>query len=186
MTAPTELVVGWGTLALIIAGIAQGKNRSGFGWFMLGLLGGPVVLLFLCFFRKLPRSRDDDEDEDDDDDEQEGLVLSEAKALLRTANLYETRIEEGDKVFKGPHTEYIWIDDTGNTLAIGQSLIHFRIVRVKGSWFQHDAARQLVGCYRVRRTRSYKNMQAFMDDDAAEDFFDAPQEYDDPFGDAKK
>jgi hypothetical protein len=33
--------VGWGTLALINAGIAQGKNRSGLVWFLLSLLLGP-------------------------------------------------------------------------------------------------------------------------------------------------
>src|SRR5690242_1376707 len=30
-------IVGWGTLALINAGLAQGKNRSGIGWFILSL-----------------------------------------------------------------------------------------------------------------------------------------------------
>lgn len=29
--------VGWGTLAFINAGIAQGKNRSGLNWFLLSL-----------------------------------------------------------------------------------------------------------------------------------------------------
>ena len=32
---------GWGTLALINAGLAQGKNRSGMNWFLLSLLLGP-------------------------------------------------------------------------------------------------------------------------------------------------
>jgi hypothetical protein len=31
---------GWGTLALLNAGIAQGKNRSGLNWFLLSLLLG--------------------------------------------------------------------------------------------------------------------------------------------------
>jgi hypothetical protein len=38
---------GWGTLALLNAGIAQGKNRSGFNWFLLSLLLGPVATLCL-------------------------------------------------------------------------------------------------------------------------------------------
>lgn len=35
--------VGWGTLALINAGIAQGKNRSGLNWFILSLFLGPLA-----------------------------------------------------------------------------------------------------------------------------------------------
>lgn len=30
-----EFYVGWGTLALINAGLAQGKNRSGLNWFLI-------------------------------------------------------------------------------------------------------------------------------------------------------
>lgn len=40
-------VVGWGTLALINAGLAQGKNRSGLNWFLLSLLLGPLATLIL-------------------------------------------------------------------------------------------------------------------------------------------
>ncbi|HET6631430.1 MAG TPA: antitermination protein NusB [Rhodanobacteraceae bacterium] len=39
--------VGWGTLALINAGLAQGKNRSGLLWFFLSLLLGPVATLLI-------------------------------------------------------------------------------------------------------------------------------------------
>jgi hypothetical protein len=47
--------VGWGSLALINAGLAQGKNRSGLNWFLLSLLGGPVATFFLvALFDKLP------------------------------------------------------------------------------------------------------------------------------------
>lgn len=42
-----EYVVGWGTLALLNAGIAQGKNRSGLNWFLLSLLLGPIATLLL-------------------------------------------------------------------------------------------------------------------------------------------
>jgi hypothetical protein len=38
-------VVGWGTLALINAGLAQGKGRSGSNWFLLSLLLGPIATL---------------------------------------------------------------------------------------------------------------------------------------------
>ena len=37
--------VGWFTLALINAGLAQAKQRSGLTWFLLSLLGGPIATL---------------------------------------------------------------------------------------------------------------------------------------------
>ncbi len=55
MTIVPEYAVGWGSLALINAGLAQGKNRSGLNWFLLSLLLGPVatfILVALC--EKLP------------------------------------------------------------------------------------------------------------------------------------
>jgi len=46
--------IGWGTLALINAGIAQGKSRSGLNWFLLSLLLGPVATFILvAFYDKL-------------------------------------------------------------------------------------------------------------------------------------
>jgi hypothetical protein len=49
-------VVGWGTLALINAGIAQGKNRSGLNWFLLSLFLGPIAtfVLITCFEKLRP------------------------------------------------------------------------------------------------------------------------------------
>ncbi len=44
--------VGWGTLALLNAGIAQGKNRSGFNWCIISLLLGPVATLLIVLFEK--------------------------------------------------------------------------------------------------------------------------------------
>ena len=47
--------VGWGTLALITAGIAQGKNRSGLVWFLVTLLLGPIgTFLLVALFDKRP------------------------------------------------------------------------------------------------------------------------------------
>ena len=43
----TPWFAGWGTLALINAGLAQGKNRSGLAWFLLSLLFGPLATLFI-------------------------------------------------------------------------------------------------------------------------------------------
>lgn len=54
MQEMAQYFVGWGTLALITGGIAQGKNRSGLWWFLLGLLGGPITLFVLLLFSKLP------------------------------------------------------------------------------------------------------------------------------------
>ena len=39
--------VGWGTLALINAGLAQGKGRSGLIWCLLSLLLGPIATLLI-------------------------------------------------------------------------------------------------------------------------------------------
>jgi hypothetical protein len=44
--------VGWGTLALINAGLAQGKNKSGLLWFVLSLLLGPLATLILVVLPK--------------------------------------------------------------------------------------------------------------------------------------
>jgi hypothetical protein len=44
---------GWGTLALINAGLAQGKNRSGLLWFLLSLPFGPLVTLALVLLPKV-------------------------------------------------------------------------------------------------------------------------------------
>jgi len=41
---------GWGTLALVNAGLAQGKNRSGLNWFLLSLLLGPIATFALVAF----------------------------------------------------------------------------------------------------------------------------------------
>ena len=42
-----QWAVGWGTLALVNAGIAQGKNRGGLAWFCVSMLIGPVATFFL-------------------------------------------------------------------------------------------------------------------------------------------
>jgi hypothetical protein len=44
--------VGWGALALLNAGVAQGKNRSGLNWFLLSLLLGPLATLLLVLADK--------------------------------------------------------------------------------------------------------------------------------------
>ncbi|GAB3823547.1 hypothetical protein [Hymenobacter jeollabukensis] len=50
-----EQTFGWGTLALLNAGLAQSKGRSGLNWFLLSLLLGPVAtLLLVTAFRHPP------------------------------------------------------------------------------------------------------------------------------------
>lgn len=48
--------VGWGTLALLNANIAQLKGRSGLVFGLLSLIGGPIVTFALVFFETRPRS----------------------------------------------------------------------------------------------------------------------------------
>ncbi|HUK86404.1 MAG TPA: hypothetical protein VLT85_01960 [Terriglobales bacterium] len=43
-------VAGWGTLALINAGLAQGKGHSGLLWFLLSLLLGPIATFCIVVF----------------------------------------------------------------------------------------------------------------------------------------
>ena len=44
--------VGWGTLALLNAGIAQAKNRSGLVWFLVSIFFGPLASLILVLLPK--------------------------------------------------------------------------------------------------------------------------------------
>jgi hypothetical protein len=57
MHVNNQYYVGWGTLALINAGLAQSKNRSGMNWFLLSILLGPVATLILLLVEKEPESR---------------------------------------------------------------------------------------------------------------------------------
>ena len=47
--------LGWGTLSLVNAGLAQSKNRSGLAWWFVSLLLGPIATFILvAFCDKLP------------------------------------------------------------------------------------------------------------------------------------
>lgn len=51
MVQEPQYVIGWGSLALLTAGVAQGKNRSGLAWFLGAILLGPIatfILVALC------------------------------------------------------------------------------------------------------------------------------------------
>jgi hypothetical protein len=47
MEFKSEWFAGWGTLALINAGLAQSKHRSGLVWFLLSLVLGPFATLVI-------------------------------------------------------------------------------------------------------------------------------------------
>lgn len=50
-----EFFVGLGTLALINAGLAQSKNRSGLLWFLASLFLGPIAtFLLVAICTRLP------------------------------------------------------------------------------------------------------------------------------------
>ena len=57
MGIQNEWFVGWGTLALINAGLAQGKHRSGLIWFLVSLLIGPIATLLIVLLDD-PRGRE--------------------------------------------------------------------------------------------------------------------------------
>jgi len=49
-----QYYVGWGTLALLNAGIAQCKNRSGLNWFVASVFLGPIATFALVLSPVLP------------------------------------------------------------------------------------------------------------------------------------
>jgi hypothetical protein len=55
MYASLPLGIGWGTLALINAGLAQTKNRSGLLWWLLSLLLGPMATFLIVVLPPAPK-----------------------------------------------------------------------------------------------------------------------------------
>lgn len=53
--ADTQFFVGWGTLMLINAGLAQAKGRGGGVWFLLSLLLGPIATLSIVLLPFVPQ-----------------------------------------------------------------------------------------------------------------------------------
>ena len=47
MQGSSEFFVGWGTLSLINAGLAQSKGRSGAGWWFASIFIGPIATLLI-------------------------------------------------------------------------------------------------------------------------------------------
>jgi hypothetical protein len=48
-----DYAVGWGTLSLINAGLAQSKNRSGLAWWLVSLFLGPIATLLIVVFDRV-------------------------------------------------------------------------------------------------------------------------------------
>ena len=47
MSENTDFFVGWGTLSLINAGLAQSKGRTGFLWWLISLVLGPLATFLI-------------------------------------------------------------------------------------------------------------------------------------------
>ena len=52
ITEGLPIIIGWITLALVNAGLAQGKHRRGLVWFVLSLVFGPLATLALVVMPK--------------------------------------------------------------------------------------------------------------------------------------
>lgn len=48
----SSFFVGWGTLSLINAGLAQGKGRSGLVWCLISLLVGPIATFLIVILSR--------------------------------------------------------------------------------------------------------------------------------------
>ena len=48
-----EFFVGWGTLSLLNAGLAQAKGRNGLLWWLLSLLLGPIATFLIVVLPKV-------------------------------------------------------------------------------------------------------------------------------------
>lgn len=46
----SQYYIGWGTLSLINAGLAQSKGHSGMAWWVISLLLGPVATFIIVVF----------------------------------------------------------------------------------------------------------------------------------------
>ena len=54
MPENADFYVGWGTLSLINAGLAQAKGRSGLLWWLGSLFLGPIVTFLIVVLPPVP------------------------------------------------------------------------------------------------------------------------------------
>jgi hypothetical protein len=52
MPQQAQFFVGWGTLALLNAGLAQCKGRGGLAWWLISMFLGPVATFLLVVLPK--------------------------------------------------------------------------------------------------------------------------------------
>jgi hypothetical protein len=57
MNEHTDFFVGWGSLSLINAGLAQSKGRSGLLWWLASLLLWPIATFLIVVLEKVPQER---------------------------------------------------------------------------------------------------------------------------------
>jgi hypothetical protein len=55
MEPHAEYFVGWGTLTLINAGLAQSKGRSGLAWWLISLFLGPIATFLIVVLPRVER-----------------------------------------------------------------------------------------------------------------------------------
>ena len=55
MNDTTPYAVGWGSLSLITAGLAQSKGRSGLVWFFLSMFLGPLATFFVVILNPVKK-----------------------------------------------------------------------------------------------------------------------------------
>jgi hypothetical protein len=48
----STFAVGWGTLALINAGLAQSKGRAGLAWWFISMLLGPIATFLIVVLER--------------------------------------------------------------------------------------------------------------------------------------
>jgi len=53
MIGQAQFFVGWGTLSLINAGLAQSKNRSGLLWWVVSLFLGPLATFLIVILDRV-------------------------------------------------------------------------------------------------------------------------------------
>ena len=53
MDTTTDFGTWWGSLALVNAGLAQTKGRSGWNWFLISLLLGPLATFLIVVWAPL-------------------------------------------------------------------------------------------------------------------------------------
>ena len=57
MDGPVQYAVGWGTLSLINAGLAQSKGRSGLIWWIVSIFIGPIATFLIVILGRVDKPK---------------------------------------------------------------------------------------------------------------------------------